>query len=159
MFMTKVTVGNKAPEFSLPANDDKNVTLSTFIGKYVVLYFYPKDDTSGCTKQAIAFTEHKDAFAAEDTIIIGMSPDTAKKHDKFIAKHELDLILASDEEKQVLEAYGVWVEKSMYGKKYMGVERSTFIINPEGEIAAEWRKVKVPGHVEKVLEKVKELKA
>lgn len=147
-------IGDKAPEFSLPGNDGKTIALSDFNDGGLVLFFYPKDDTSGCTKEAISFSEHLAAFEAAGYSVIGMSPDTAKKHDKFRAKHELTVDLAADEEKTTLEAYGVWVEKSMYGKKYMGVERSTFVIDKDGVITHAWRKVKVPGHVEAVLEAV-----
>ena len=122
-----------------------------------MVYFYPKDDTSGCTKEAIAFTESLADFEAVGTKIIGISPDGVAKHDKFKAKYELGVILGADEEKKVLEAYGVWVEKSMYGRKYMGVERSTFLVGADGKVAQSWRKVKVPGHAEKVLAAVKDL--
>ena len=123
----------------------------------MVLYFYPKDDTSGCTKEAIAFSGLLDAFKAANTVVVGMSPDSATKHDKFKAKHDLTVTLVADEEKETLQAYGVWVEKSMYGRKYMGVERSTFLIDKDGTIAEVWRKVKVPGHAEAVLEAAKTL--
>lgn len=147
-------IGDNAPDFSLPGNDGKTIALSDFKGRGLVLFFYPKDDTSGCTKEAISFSEHLAAFEAAGYTVIGMSPDNAKKHDKFRAKHELTVDLAADEEKTTLDAYGVWVEKSMYGKKYMGVERSTFVINGDGIITHAWRKVKVPGHVEAVLDAV-----
>jgi len=120
-----------------------------------VLYFYPKDDTSGCTAEAIAFNGLKAKFEAAGAVVIGVSPDSPKSHDKFKTKHDLRFALASDESKAMLEAYGVWVEKSMYGKKYMGVERATFLIDAEGRVAKVWRKVKVPGHAEAVLEAVK----
>ena len=143
--------GDQAPAFSLPADNGQTVSLADYAGKKVVLYFYPKDDTPGCTKQAIGFTEKIKEFEAQEAVVIGMSPDKAAKHDKFIAKHNLAITLAADEEKETLEAYGVWVEKSMYGKKYMGVERTTFLIDENGKINQIWRKVKVPGHVEAVL--------
>lgn len=149
--------GDNAPDFSLPADNGQTVTLSALKGEKVVLYFYPKDNTPGCTKQAIGFSETLDAFKAQGATIIGMSPDSATKHDKFKTKHDLTITLAADEEKTTLEAYGVWVEKSMYGKKYIGVERSTFIIDQEGKIAKIWRKVKVSGHIETVLETLKTL--
>jgi peroxiredoxin Q/BCP len=120
-----------------------------------VLYFYPKDDTSGCTAEAISFTEHLAAFEAVGASIVGVSKDPVKKHDKFKEKHNLGVILGSDEESDVCERYGVWAEKSMYGKKYMGIERSTFVIGPDGAITHAWRGVKVPGHVEAVLAAVK----
>lgn len=144
--------GDIAPDFTLPRDGGGEIALSELRGRNVVLYFYPKDDTSGCTTEAIAFTSLAKDFKAADTVVIGMSPDPVKKHDKFRDKHELSVILASDEEKTTLEAYGVWKEKSMYGRKYMGVERSTFLIDAEGKIMRAWRKVKVPAHAEEVLE-------
>lgn len=153
----KLEVGNKAPDFTLPTNSDGQFTLSKDGGKLTCVFFYPKDDTSGCTAEAIDFTANKEAFDKLGVVLLGMSPDPVKKHDKFIAKHELSVNLASDEEKTTLEAYGVWVEKSMYGRKYMGVERSTFLIDDKLEIKALWRKVKVPGHVDEVLASAKEI--
>ncbi len=147
--------GDQAPSFSLPADNGQTVSLANYAGKKVVLYFYPKDDTPGCTKQAIGFTDKIKEFEAQGAAIIGMSPDKPAKHDKFKAKHNLAITLAADEEKETLEAYGVWVEKSMYGKKYMGVERTTFLIDENGKINQIWRKVKVAGHVDAVLEAVK----
>jgi len=149
--------GDMAPDFTLPRDGEGEVALADLKGKTVVLFFYPKDDTSGCTKEAIAFTGLLGEFEAAGAVVYGISKDSVKKHDKFIAKHELGMPLLSDEEGGVCEAYGTWVEKSMYGKKYMGIERSTFIINGEGKIANSWRKVKVPGHAEAVLEAVKAL--
>ncbi len=149
--------GQTAPDFTLPRDGGSDVTLSALRPKAVVLYFYPKDDTSGCTKEAKGFTEEKDAFEAAGAVVVGISKDTVAKHDKFIAKHDLDVILASDTEGDVCEAYGVWKEKQMYGKTYMGIERSTFLIDGEGVVRQEWRKVKVPGHVEAVLEAVRGL--
>jgi len=145
-------VGDKAPDFTLPGDGGQTISLSDLKGKKVVLYFYPKDDTPGCTKEAIAFTQKKAEFEAAGTVIIGVSKDTAAKHDKFKAKHDLTIDLASDEEGQTIEAYGVWVEKNMYGKKYMGIERATYLIDEAGVIKEVWRKVKVPGHAEKVLD-------
>jgi peroxiredoxin Q/BCP len=150
-------IGAPAPDFTLPRDGGSEISLSYQKPKAVVLYFYPKDDTSGCTKQAQGFTEMADAFAAAGAVVIGVSKDSVAKHDKFIAKHGLGVILASDEESDVCERYGVWAEKSMYGKKYMGIERSTFLIDGSGVLREEWRKVKVPGHVEAVLEAVKAL--
>lgn len=150
-------IGDDAPDFTLPTDNDGTFSLSAQKGTPVVVYFYPKDDTSGCTKEAIAFTEALPDFQAAGAKIIGISPDSAAKHDKFIAKHGLKIILGADEDKRVCEAYGVWVEKSMYGRKYMGVDRSTFLVDADGKIAQVWRKVKVPGHAEKVLEAVKAL--
>ena len=155
--MSELGEGMAAPVFTLPRDGGGTVSLGDFADRKVVLYFYPKDDTSGCTTEAIDFTALKDAFAATNAVVIGMSPDPVKKHDKFIAKHDLGVILASDEEKQVLEAYGVWAEKSMYGRKYMGVERTTVLIAPGGTIARIWNKVKVPGHAQEVLEAARAL--
>ncbi|MEO1701907.1 MAG: thioredoxin-dependent thiol peroxidase [Pseudomonadota bacterium] len=155
--MTELAVGSMAPEFSLPADGGETVALSALKGKKIVVYFYPKDDTPGCTKEAIAFSGLSADFAAANTVIIGVSPDTVAKHDKFKAKHDLTVLLAADEERLAIEGYGVWVEKSMYGKKYMGVERSTYLVDEEGKIAQIWRKVKVPGHAEAVLEAAKAL--
>lgn len=149
--MTRPTKGDIAPDFDLPRDGGGQLCLSDFRGKPVVLYFYPKDDTSGCTSEAINFTRLKIEFDKIGVIIVGISPDNVGKHDKFKAKHELDIILVSDEQKVTLEAYGVWVEKSMYGRKYMGVERSTFLIDSTGKIVEEWRKVNVSGHAENVL--------
>lgn len=144
-------VGEAAPAFTLPRDGGGEVSLSDFAGKWVVLYFYPKDNTSGCTREAIAFSEKADDFAARNAVILGVSPDSVKSHDRFRDKHDLNVILLSDEEKTVLETYGVWKEKSMYGRKYMGVERTTYLIAPDGRIARIWPKVKVPGHAEDVL--------
>jgi thioredoxin-dependent peroxiredoxin len=149
--ITSLNEGDSAPPFTLPGAGGESVSLATLQGKKVVLYFYPKDDTSGCTKEAIEFNALRDKFAKAGTVIVGMSPDSAKSHDKFRAKYELAFPLAADETKETLSAYGVWVEKSMYGRKYMGVERSTFLIGADGKIAKIWRKVKVPGHAEEVL--------
>ncbi|MET0527551.1 MAG: peroxiredoxin [Microvirga sp.] len=144
-------LGKQAPAFSLPATGGQPITLDSLKGRKVVLYFYPKDDTSGCTLEAKDFQALKKDFAAADTEIIGVSPDSLKSHDKFRTKYSLDFTLASDEAKTMLEAYGVWVEKSMYGRKYMGVERTTVLIDRDGNIAQVWPKVKVEGHVEEVL--------
>jgi len=152
-----LTIGTRAPAFSLPATDGQQISLEDLKGRKVVLYFYPKDDTSGCTLEAQAFHALRKDFAAADTEIIGVSPDPLKSHDKFRAKYGLDLTLASDEARTMLEAYGVWVEKSMYGRKYMGVERTTVLIDREGKIAQVWNKVKVPGHAEEVLRAAKNL--
>lgn len=155
--MSELEQGALAPQFDLPRDGGGNVSLTSLAGKKVVLYFYPKDDTSGCTTEAIDFTALADEFAKADAVIIGISPDSIKAHDKFIAKHQLGIILASDEDKTILEAYGVWTEKSMYGRKYMGVERSTFVIDANGKIAKVWRKVKVAGHAQAALEAVQSL--
>jgi peroxiredoxin Q/BCP len=149
--------GTQAPAFSLPGPGGANVALSDLAGRKVVLYFYPKDDTSGCTLEAKAFSDLKAAFASAGAEVIGISPDGPKSHDKFVGKYGLDLTLLSDETKDTLQAYGVWVEKSMYGRKYMGVERTTVLIDADGRIARVWSKVKVPGHAEEVLEAVRAL--
>lgn len=153
----KLNPGDKAPDFALPTDGGGKVTLKILKGKNVVLYFYPKDDTSGCTKEAIDFNGLKAKFAKAETEIIGVSPDSPTSHDKFKTKHKLGFTLGSDESKEMLEAYGVWVEKSMYGRKYMGVERTTFLIDSKGKIREIWRKVKVPGHAEAVLAAAKAL--
>jgi peroxiredoxin Q/BCP len=146
--------GQDAPDFTLPRDGGGEVTLSALKPKSVVLYFYPKDDTSGCTKEAIGFTQHLADFEAAGAVILGVSKDSVAKHDKFRDKHELGVTLLSDAESDVCERYGTWVEKSMYGKKYMGIERATYLIDGAGKIAQIWRKVRVPGHVEAVLEAV-----
>lgn len=147
-----------APDFDLIGDDGKPVRLSKLKGYPVVLYFYPKDDTSGCTREALDFTGLASKFEKAGAHIFGISPDSQESHNKFRCKHNLGVRLLADTEKKVASAYGVWVEKSMYGKKYMGVERSTFLINKSGKIEKIWRKVSVPGHAEEVLEAVKALK-
>lgn len=144
-------LGQAAPDFSLPTDGNGTVSLTSLKGKNLVLYFYPKDDTSGCTKEAISFNGLKSSFTAANTDIIGVSADSVGSHDKMKKKYELNFTLASDEAKSMLEAYGVWVEKSMYGKKYMGIERTTVLVDGAGKITAIWNKVKVDGHAEKVL--------
>lgn len=153
--MTQPAIGDQAPAISLPRDGGETVNLSDFAGKKVVLYFYPKDDTPGCTKEAIGFTDVVDEFAALDTVILGVSKDSVKKHDKFVAKHDLKIALLSDEDGDVCERYGTWVEKNMYGKTYMGIERATYLIGADGKIAQIWRKVRVPGHVDAVLDAVR----
>jgi peroxiredoxin Q/BCP len=149
--------GDKAPDFKLPDDSKATRTLKSFAAKKLVLYFYPKDGTSGCTKEAIDFNGLKKEFEEAGAAVIGVSPDSIESHLKFKTKHKLDLDLASDESKSMLEAYGVWAEKSMYGRKYMGVERSTFLIDRKSKVANVWRKVKVPGHAAEVLAAVKAL--
>ena len=149
--------GTAAPDFTLPRDGGESVTLSAFQPGKVVLYFYPKDDTPGCTLEAQDFTARAAEFAAAGTTVIGISKDSVKAHDKFCKKHGLQIILASDEEGQTCEDYGVWAEKSMYGKTYMGIERATYLIGADGKIAQVWRKVRVPGHVEEVLEAARAL--
>ena len=153
--MSELKPGDKAPDFTLPADGDRQVSLRELQGKSVVLYFYPKDDTPGCTKEAIGFSEAIDEFDAAGAVVIGVSKDTVTKHDKFRDKHDLKVMLASDESGEVVEAYGAWVEKNMYGRTYMGIERCTYLIGPDGVIQQIWRKVRVKGHVEAVLEAVK----
>jgi thioredoxin-dependent peroxiredoxin len=155
--MATLKEGDVAPDFTLQRDGGGSVKLSDFRGKPVVLYFYPKDDTSGCTAQAIGFSQSAGEFKAAGAEILGISPDSVKSHDKFRDKHGLSIILGSDEGKEAINAYGVWAEKKMYGKAYMGVERSTFLIGKDGKLVRIWRGVKVPGHVEEVLEAVKSL--
>ena len=155
--MADLTAGDMAPDFSLPRDGGGSVSLAEMRGSPVVLYFYPKDDTSGCTTEALAFSALADEFAKAGAKVIGLSPDPVKSHDKFVAKHGLSVILASDEDKTALSAYGVWKEKSMYGRTYMGVERSTFLIDRDGRVAAVWRKVKVAEHAEAVLKAARAL--
>jgi peroxiredoxin Q/BCP len=147
-------IGSKAPNFTLKNANNETITLEEFKGKNVIVYFYPKDLTPGCTKQAIAFTEHEEEFSKRDTVIIGISPDSSASHEKFIKKHNLNLILLADEEKQAIESYGVWKEKKMYGRTFMGVERSTFLVDRTGTVQAIWRKVKVAKHINEVLEEL-----
>ena len=155
--MAEIEVGQKAPAFALTLGNGENWRSADHAGKALVVYFYPKDDTSGCTAQAIDFSRLRPDFEAAGAELIGISPDSVKSHAKFAEKHGLDLSLGADEERQAIEAFGVWSEKSMYGKKYMGVDRSTFLIAGNGEIARVWRKVKVPGHAEEVLAALKAL--
>ncbi|MEM7268828.1 MAG: thioredoxin-dependent thiol peroxidase [Pseudomonadota bacterium] len=143
--------GAAAPAFTAPRDGGAEVSLSDFAGKSVVLYFYPRDDTPGCTTEANEFTAASDQFAAAGAVIIGVSKDTVAKHDKFVAKHDLGVMLVSDADSTICEDYGVWVEKNMYGRKSMGIERATFLIGPDGSIRQIWRKVKVKGHVDEVL--------
>jgi peroxiredoxin Q/BCP len=153
----ELKIGDKAPSFILPTDGGGKLSLAELKGKSVVLYFYPKDDTSGCTAEAIAFSKDAKAFKAAGAVVIGVSKDGAASHDKFKAKYGLNLTLAADEDIKTAEAYRVWVEKSMYGRRYMGMERATFLIDGEGVIQQIWRKVKVPGHSGEVLAAVKAL--
>jgi peroxiredoxin Q/BCP len=148
-------IGNTAPDFTMPTDGGGEVTLSSLRGKPVILYFYPKDDTPGCTTEACGFRDQFPAFSG--ATVIGISKDSVASHDKFKAKYNLPFILASDAEGDVCGNYGVWGEKSMYGRKYMGIDRSTFLIDAEGKIAGIWRSVKVNGHVEEVLAAAKKL--
>jgi peroxiredoxin len=149
--------GSPAPDFDLPADGGGRARLKDYAGRTVVLYFYPKDDTSGCTKEAIGFTEQAKAFAAKGAVVIGVSKDSVASHDKFKAKYDLSLVLAADPDGAVVERYGAWVQKSMYGRSYMGIDRSTFVIDGQGVIRRVWRKVKIPGHVAEVLGTVSEI--
>ncbi|MFA6540547.1 MAG: thioredoxin-dependent thiol peroxidase [Bacteroidota bacterium] len=150
--MAELHVGMKAPDFSLMANDGKKYSLKDFRGKKVVLYFYPKDDTSGCTKEACSFRDTLPVIKKKGAVVIGVSPDPVRTHEKFIDKYDLNFPLLSDETKEMLLRYGVWKEKSMYGRKYMGVERTTFLIGEEGKITHIFRKVKVEGHTDEVMD-------
>lgn len=148
--------GKKAPDFTLPDQDGNKVKLSDFKGRYIVLYFYPKDDTPGCTKEACSFRDTFPEFNNVDAVILGVSPDSVSSHKKFAEKYKLPFRLLADEDKKVIEKYGVWKEKSMYGKKYMGVERTTFVIDPDGRIKKIFPKVKVDNHHQEVLEALKD---
>ena len=146
-----IEIGNKAPNFKLASSTGETLSLNSFKDKNILIYFYPKDATPGCTKQAIGFTEHADEFEKRNTVVLGISPDSLASHEKFIKKHNLNVILLADEEKQAIESYGVWKEKKMYGRTFMGVERSTFLVDRTGTVQAIWRKVKVAKHIEEVL--------
>jgi thioredoxin-dependent peroxiredoxin len=154
-----VELGGKAPDFTLATDGNGKVSLAALAGKKVVLYFYPKDDTSGCTAEACGFRDAFPDYGGAGAVVVGISKDSVASHDKFKKKHGLPFILASDADGEVCEKYGTWVEKSMYGRKYMGIERSTFLIDKAGKIARSWRNVRVPGHAEEVLEAVKTLKS
>jgi peroxiredoxin Q/BCP len=153
--MSKLTIGDKAPEFTLQSGSGETVKLRDFKGKPVILYFYPKDNTSGCTKQACDFRDMQPAIRKAGAVVLGVSPDSVASHEKFAAKFDLPFALLADPDHAVAEKYGVWVEKSMYGRKYMGIERTTFLIDGQGKIAEIWSKVKVPGHVSAVVEALK----
>ncbi len=155
--MADLDVGDMAPDFDLPCDGGGSVRLSALRGKPVVLYFYPQDDTASCTNEAVAFSQLLPAFQKAGAAVIGLSPDSARKHDKFKAKHGLTVALVADEERKAIEAYHLWVEKQMYGRRYMGVERATFLIDADGRIARIWRKVRVKDHAEAVLEAVSAL--
>ncbi|GAA0498739.1 thioredoxin-dependent thiol peroxidase [Salinibacillus aidingensis] len=151
-----VHTGEKAPDFALPSSNGETVKLSDYRGKNVVLYFYPKDMTPGCTTEACDFRDHHESFAELDAVILGISPDPVDRHEKFIDKHDLPFQLLADEDHKVAEEYGVWKLKKAFGKESMGIERSTFVIDKEGNLAKEWRKVKVDGHVEEALKFIRE---
>lgn len=154
--MTAIEEGQAVPDFSLPASDGSEWRLSDQRGKKVVIYFYPKDMTPGCTQESCDFRDYNGRFAEHNTVVVGISPDDLKSHGKFIKKHELPFSLLSDVDQAVCKQFGVWVLKKMYGKEFMGVERSTFLIDEEGKLAKEWRKVKVDGHAAEVLEAAKQ---
>ncbi len=149
--------GEQAPDFSLPGDGGHTISLSDYVGRKLVLFFYPRDDTRGCTREAKEFSAMKTAFASAGTEIVGVSADTPKSHEKFKAKHSLQVTLVSDTSLAMLKDYGVWLEKTMYGRKYMGIERTTVLVDRNGTIARTWRKVKVPGHVETVLKAAQKL--
>jgi peroxiredoxin Q/BCP len=155
--MMTLEIGAKAPAFSMKTDGNGKVSLSELKGKNVVLYFYPKDDTSGCTAEACGFRDQLPKFKKLDAVVVGVSRDSVESHDKFKKKYDINFTLGSDESGKVTEAYGVWVEKNMYGKKYMGIERATYLIDGKGIIRGVWRKVKVPGHVEEVAKAIKSL--
>ena len=154
-----LNIGSPAPSFSANNQNGETLTLSNFTGRKLVLYFYPKDDTPGCTKEAIGFSEERAAFEAQNAMVVGVSRDTVKKHDKFISKYDLRIPLIADEDGSLCEAFDTWVEKQMYGKTYMGIERATFLISPDGKVLHMWRKVKVPSHVEEVLAQLQSFKS
>lgn len=157
--MPQLQPGQPVPDFTLTAGSGETVTLSQFRGKYVVLYFYPKDMTPTCTEESCQFRDYNGQFKALNTEVIGISPDDLKSHVKFATKHELPFLLLSDPDHEVCELFGVWQLKKMYGREYMGVVRSTFVIDPKGKLVREWRGVRIKGHVEQVLEAVKEAQA
>ena len=154
--MSMLSVGNKAPNFSLVANDGKKYSLKDFKGKKVVLYFYPKDDTSGCTAEACSFKDNLSDIKKKGAVVLGVSPDGLKSHEKFVSKYDLNFPVLSDESKEMLTEYGVWQEKSMYGRKYMGVVRTTYVIDENGKISHIFPKVKVDGHTEEILKALSE---
>ncbi len=157
--MTTLKIGDKAPDFTLPKDGGGTITLSALKGQKVILYFYPKDDTSGCTKEACSFNENLKPLEKLNAAVIGISKDSVKSHDKFKAKYGLTFPLVSDENNTVCEQYGTWVEKSLYGRKYMGIDRVTFLIDEQGVIAQIWPKVKVEGHTQEIMEALGQAKA
>ena len=159
MVTSKIEEGKKAPAFTLQDQDEKKVSLSDFEGSWVVLYFYPRDDTPGCTTEACEFTDGIQDFRGMNAVVLGCSPDSPEKHRKFIAKYNLQVRLLSDPENGVMEAYGAWGEKNMYGKVTVGVIRSTVIIDPQGRVAHRWKRVKAKGHAEKVRERLEQLQS
>jgi len=158
MAKQELKTGDRAPDFNLPADGGRRISLSGLRGKSVVLYFYPKDNTSGCTAEALAFSKDAKAFAEAGAVVVGISKDSPAWHDKFKSKYDLAIDLVADEETKTAQDYGVWIEKSMYGRRYMGMDRATFLIDGRGAIRQIWRKVKVPGHSAEVLKAVRALK-
>ena len=158
MAKQELKTGDRAPDFNLPADGGRRISLSGLKGKSVVLYFYPKDNTSGCTAEALAFSKDAKAFAEAGAVVVGISKDSPASHDKFKSKYDLAIDLVADEETKTAQDYGVWIEKSMYGRRYMGMDRATFLIDGRGAIRQIWRKVKVPGHSAEVLKAVRALK-
>jgi peroxiredoxin Q/BCP len=152
-----LAIGDKAPDFTLPTSGNGTVSLAALKGRKVILYFYPKDDTPGCTKEACSFRDALPDFEGADAVVIGVSKDSVASHDKFRSKYALPFMLASDKDGDTAERYGAWIEKSMYGRKYMGLDRSTFLIDGEGRLRGIWRGVRVPGHVDEVLEAARRL--
>ncbi|CAH0118837.1 MULTISPECIES: thioredoxin-dependent thiol peroxidase [unclassified Paenibacillus] len=155
--MSQVQIGERIPDFKLPASNGEEVALSDYRGKKVVLYFYPQDMTPTCTQESCDFRDFNGEFARHDAVVLGISPDDIEKHRKFIGKYELPFLLLSDTDHRVCELFGVWQRKKMFGREYMGVVRSTFLIDEEGKLAQEWRNIRVKGHIERVLEAVGEL--
>jgi peroxiredoxin Q/BCP len=153
-----LNVGDKAPDFTLPSDGGGSITLSDYKGRMIVLYFYPKDDTPGCTKEACSFSENLQALNALNAVVIGVSKDSVAKHDKFKSKYNLAFPLVSDENDAICELYNVWTEKSMYGKTFMGVERSTYLIDIDGTIKRIWRKVKVDGHTQEIMDTISDIR-
>lgn len=151
----KLEDGDSAPDFEADASSGERISLSSLAGRWVILYFYPKDDTPGCTKEACSFRDFHGKLESLDAVVIGCSPDSLKSHDKFISKYDLPFILISDPDHKVAEQYGVWKEKNMYGRKIMGIERSTFLISPDGKIARAWHRVKVDQHVDEIIDELK----
>lgn len=150
----QLDVGQQSPDFTADSSTGSNLTLSDFRGQWVILYFYPKDDTPGCTRQASGFRDAYTRLKGMNVAVIGCSPDDLRAHDKFIAKHDLPFTLISDPDKEIAAAYGVWKEKNMYGKRIMGIERTTFLIDPNGEIAKIWKRVKVDGHIDEIIDEL-----
>ncbi len=150
----QLEVGQQSPEFSADASNGSTLSLTDFRGRWVILYFYPKDDTPGCTKQACAFRDNQARLTGMNAVVVGCSPDDLRAHDKFISKYDLPFILVSDPDRRIATAYGVWKEKNMYGKQIMGIERTTFLIDPSGEIAKIWKRVKVDRHIDEIIDEL-----